>query len=271
MDLGLRLKQARQEAGLSQRQLCGDVITRNMLSQIENGSARPSMDTLRYLAQKLGKPVSFFLEENAVLSPNHAIMEQARQAYIVKDYAKALELLEAYQPPDAAFDAEFGLLKVLCLLCHAEAVLSQGKGPYAAALLEQAARETSPYLTHELQRRRLLLLAQAQPEQRDAILAQLPPDDRALLLQAEAAVMQKDYLRAQRLLEAAQNQTASRWSLLRGQVAFAQKDYPEATRLLLLAQQDYPRQTYAALEQCYLHAGDYKMAYLYACKQREQK
>lgn len=34
MELGQRLKQARLEAGMSQRQLCGDVITRNMLSQI---------------------------------------------------------------------------------------------------------------------------------------------------------------------------------------------------------------------------------------------
>ena len=56
MALSQRLKQARLEAGLSQKALCGDRITRNMLSQIENGSARPSMDTLRYLAQQLGKP-----------------------------------------------------------------------------------------------------------------------------------------------------------------------------------------------------------------------
>ena len=44
MELGEKLRQARMEAGLSQRQLCGDVITRNMLSQIENGAARPSME-----------------------------------------------------------------------------------------------------------------------------------------------------------------------------------------------------------------------------------
>ena len=50
MDLGEKLKKVRLDAGLSQRQVCGERITRNMLSQIENGSARPSMDTLRYLA-----------------------------------------------------------------------------------------------------------------------------------------------------------------------------------------------------------------------------
>ena len=52
MELGEKIKQARLEAGLSQRQLCGDTVTRNMLSQIENGSARPSMDTLRFFAAR---------------------------------------------------------------------------------------------------------------------------------------------------------------------------------------------------------------------------
>ena len=61
--LGEKIRQARLEQGLSQRQLCGTEITRNMLSQIESGKARPSMQTLTYLAQTLGKPVSFFLEE----------------------------------------------------------------------------------------------------------------------------------------------------------------------------------------------------------------
>ena len=34
MELGEKLLRARQEAGLSQRQLCGEEIPRNMLSQI---------------------------------------------------------------------------------------------------------------------------------------------------------------------------------------------------------------------------------------------
>ena len=54
MSLGEKLRQARLEAGLSQRALCGEEITRNMLSQIEHGTARPSMDTLRALALRLG-------------------------------------------------------------------------------------------------------------------------------------------------------------------------------------------------------------------------
>ena len=78
MTLGEKIKQARLEAGLSQRQLCGEEVTRNMLSQIENGSAKPSMATLSYFATRLGKSVSFFLEEEAVCSPNQEIMTAAR-------------------------------------------------------------------------------------------------------------------------------------------------------------------------------------------------
>ena len=65
MELGAKIRTARQEAGLSQRQLCGEEITRNMLSLIENGAAKPSMKTLEYLARQLGKPLSYFLDENA--------------------------------------------------------------------------------------------------------------------------------------------------------------------------------------------------------------
>ena len=93
MELSQLLKQARLDAGLSQKALCGDRITRNMLSQIENGSAHPSMDTLRYLAGRLGKPVSYFLEEQTVTSPNQALMQQLRQA----TPEEVLTLLPQYQ------------------------------------------------------------------------------------------------------------------------------------------------------------------------------
>lgn len=50
MTMGERLRRAREEAGLSQRQVCGDQITRNQLSQLEHDRVGPSVETLRYLA-----------------------------------------------------------------------------------------------------------------------------------------------------------------------------------------------------------------------------
>ncbi len=60
-DIGRRIKKKRTEAGLTQAALCGDRITRNMLSRIETGDAHPSLDTLLYLADKLKTPASYFL------------------------------------------------------------------------------------------------------------------------------------------------------------------------------------------------------------------
>ena len=125
MTLGQRILQARQRAGLSQRQLCGDVITRNMLSLIENGSARPSMDTLAYLAERLGKPMGYFWEEANASSPNTDCMAQARAAYASGEFATGLEILQEYRKPDEMFDDEYGLLKGLLLLSRAEQVLAR--------------------------------------------------------------------------------------------------------------------------------------------------
>ena len=96
MDLGGKILQARKEAGLSQRQLCGDVITRNMLSQIEHGTAKPSMETLKYLASRLGKPMSYFLEENLDTAPLEVMdqLRQAEEALVQSKHRLAAEVLE---------------------------------------------------------------------------------------------------------------------------------------------------------------------------------
>ena len=258
MELGQLLKQARLESGLSQRQLCGEKITRNMLSQIENGSAKPSMDTLRYLAGRLGKPISFFLEETAA-SPNQVHILQARAAWASNDPVAALQALEDCTP-DGVFDAEAGLLRVLCCLAMAQVALSDGHIPYAHTLLEKAAESESPYYTPELERKRLLLLAQTDPSL--DIAAQLPDDE--LLLRANAAYRAGDFNRCAALLDSASDQTSPDWNILRGDVYFALEDYAQAKQHYLKAEEKSLRK----LELCCEKLGDYKMAYYYACKQR---
>ena len=254
MDIGSKLKQARLDAGLSQRQLCGDVITRNMLSLIENGSARPSMDTLAYLAERLEKPISFFLEEAPAQSPNAFCMENARAAYGKGEFANAEAFLQKYHGPDEALDDEFGLLKSLVLLSLAENALDRPL--YARELLAQAARQQTCYLTPELEQRRLLLLSQVSQEP-----VPLPEDDRPLLCRAENALKVKNATRCMALLEACEDQQSPRWHYLRAEAAFMLGDYAQAA-------EHYPQDCYAKLEACYRNLGDYKMAYEYACKQR---
>ena len=254
MTIGEKLRQARLEMGLSQRQLCGDVITRNMLSQIENGSARPSMDTLLYLAGQLHRPVSYFLEETATASGNAPCMETARQAYSEGRLADAEEILKDYQGPDGLFDDESGLLKILILLDKAEASLN--RPIYARQLLEEAAREKTCYKTKEMEQRRLLLLACVSSEP-----VELPVDDRPLLVRAKMALQMGNGQRCAVLLEACEEQEGRDWRYLRAEAAFLMEDYA-------LAAEYYPEDCYRELEACYRNLGDYKKAYEYACKQR---
>lgn len=268
MELGEKLLRARQEAGLSQRQLCGDEITRNMLSQIEHGTARPSMGTLQYLAARLGKPVSFFLEEDAVVSPNQEVMAQARTAYDAGKYAAALDALEQYRSPDDVYDREQRLLKKLSLLSLAEGSIAAGREPYARELLEQAASIDASYLPEELEHRRLRLLGRLKGRNLPALCARLPSLDEDLLLRAEGALEAGDPEKAARLLEAAENRSTPRWCFLRGEAHMARREFLDAARHFHGAENAYPKESAARLETCYRELEDYKKAYYYACKQR---
>lgn len=263
MELGKKLKQARLDAGLSQRQLCGDEITRNMLSQIENGSARPSMDTLRYLAARLEKPMSYFLEDAP--SPAEARMAQARGALRAGEYADIPALLEDL--PDSCFDEERQLLLTLAALALAEQAIREGRLPYARQLLQNAVRP-SLYYTAELERRRLLLLAQAAPEEGQGIAELLPAVDGELMLRARAAFARGDHRRCIALLDAAEDQTDPGWCLLRGDACYAAGDAAGAKEYYHRAEDALPQQVYPRLERCYEQLEDYKMAYFYARKQR---
>lgn len=46
MDIGKKIREIRTEKLMTQSQLAGDEITRNMLSRIENGAALPSLGTV---------------------------------------------------------------------------------------------------------------------------------------------------------------------------------------------------------------------------------
>ena len=257
MELGERIKQARLEAGLSQRQLCGDRLTRNMLSLIENGSAKPSMEVLRYFAKELKKPVGWFLEEQAVTSANQDCMADARQCWAAGDGHGVLEALENYKAPDPVFDAERGLLGYLATLRLAELALAEKKLPYARHLLAEADHWESPYITPGLAQERQALLAMA------GEMADL--DDEPLLVRAQVLLAEPE--RALGVLRGAKDRNAARWLYLAGQAEFALGQYGAAAEHLVPIEHIYP-ETVAMLEVCYRELGDFKKAYEYACKGR---
>ena len=82
MTIGEKIKSARQRLSMTQSELAGDKITRNMLSAIESGKANPSMETVRFLADRLELPVSYLLSEEDDLS-----------FYVKKDLMPAIKML----------------------------------------------------------------------------------------------------------------------------------------------------------------------------------
>ena len=265
MDLGQILRQARLDAGMSQRELCGDKISRNMLSQIENGTAHPSMETLTYLAEKLGKPVGYFLDEPAPVSANHALIDQARAAFTAGNYGLTLSLLNQYETDDPVYDWEYHLLEAQSCLELATKAIQKGHTAHAAQLLDRAALagEKTPYYNDATRRQRLLLLCRVTKDK-----PALPTDDDALLVRASIAIGEGDPARAMQYLDAAEEKGAIEWQYLRGKTCIAMEDFAQAVPCLKIAEEYHPRECSAMLEQCYRELGDFKNAYFYSCKRK---
>ena len=259
MELGQRIREARLAAGLSQKALCGDTITRNMLSLIESGRAKPSMQTLRYLAEQLGKPMSYFLEEDAILSPNQQLLTDAKPAFAEQRFKDCLTTLSGYTA-DGIFDDEEMLFQDLALLELAKAALSDRRHIYAKELLHKMNLK-GLYQQEERKTAKLYLLAKAGEP------VDLPPEDEKLYIQANLHFRQGRYNRAKALALAIERQS-SQTHLLQGQIAVALQEYETATKSLLLAEANFPKEAVPLLEQCYRELEDYKMAYHYACKQK---
>ena len=266
MTMGQRIRQARLEAGLSQRQLAGQMMTRNMLSALEHDGANPSVGTLKYLSEKLCKPISYFLGEDF---PEVREMELARRSYEAADYETCLEVLGGLGEP--AFLPERKLLQSLCLLEMAEKARQAGKLPYSRQLLSQCrtAMGECPYLKAELERKWLIASALASGEKEMAAYgAKIPADDAAILLRCIGALERGDYRMAQCLLETADRKDSVHWHSLQAEVYFRQAEYGKAVQYYHKAESAAPEKYREKLEICYRELGDYKRAYEYACKQR---
>lgn len=102
-NLGQRIKDSRKKLGMTQAQLCGDYMTRNMLSRIETGDAHPSMETLLFIAQKLKTPPAYFLCRDAKEEAEYtkAIrIKDARRAFGMGQYKKCIDICASLATAD---------------------------------------------------------------------------------------------------------------------------------------------------------------------------
>lgn len=88
MNIGEKIKKLRTDKFMTQSELAGSEITRNMLSRIENGAAQPSLDTLRYIASRLSVSPGFLLSggEDERMYIKHNDIKSIKTAYLSGDY-----------------------------------------------------------------------------------------------------------------------------------------------------------------------------------------
>lgn len=175
-----------------------------------------------------------------------------------------MRALAQYRAPDEIYDRERQLLEILGPAFPCRRGHLGRREPYALELLETVADlgKSAVYYSADLEQRRLLLLARF-PGQ----VVNLPGLDEALTVQATSALAGGDVQRAAHLLDGAEDRTAPCWNFLRGKCHMALEEFPEAAKCFLAAEGEY--NVLRELEICYREMGDYKNAYIYACRQKD--
>lgn len=143
IELGKRIKEARISKKMTQSEVVGDYITRNMLSQIESGVACPSVKTLQYLAKVLDLPsiLLFTNDETAPLPADNKATStflEAKARCKAKDYAKAIEMLLPLSDETSDFFDESAALIAMCSLELARSEKAKGNIKSALMLAAQA-------------------------------------------------------------------------------------------------------------------------------------
>lgn len=152
MNIGKRIRQLRLSKLMTQADLAGDQITRNMLCNIERGTALPSLPTAVYLARRLGVPVGLLLAEDGEEFPYRKMIElpNIRRAFAAKDFSGCLALLQSAFPEEQ--DDELSLIRAEAEFGSACAAFEDGRFRRAAAAFDRAviAAEQTVYDTASL-------------------------------------------------------------------------------------------------------------------------
>ena len=98
MSIGEKIKKKRKILGLTQSDVAGDKISRNMLSLIENGVASPSLETLQYLSKKLDIRIEYLVSDDISFEVFERMdhEEEIVDAFQQNQYEKVVELVDKY-------------------------------------------------------------------------------------------------------------------------------------------------------------------------------
>lgn len=142
-ELGKRIKEARLAKKMTQSELVGTFITRNMLSRIESGNACPSVKTLEYLAGRLDLPAGSLISDEMQDMPdtdkygrNAEQLIKAKQLYIDCDYSACVS--EAEKLAGSEFEDEGQAILARCCIALSEKAMNSGDKTAAIKYAKQA-------------------------------------------------------------------------------------------------------------------------------------
>jgi tetratricopeptide (TPR) repeat protein len=136
--LGERLRQLRVAAGMTQTDLAGDRFSKEYVSQIERGKTRPTAETIRWLAERLGVDAGFLANGvsadergrvDAALARADALLEARRNDEALEEFERVRSAVVATGLPE---------LEARALSGEATVRMRRGEVREAIALLERA-------------------------------------------------------------------------------------------------------------------------------------
>ncbi len=272
MTIGEKVHARRKALGLTQKEVAGSAVTRNMICNIEKGIVSPSLATLYALAEALSVPVDYLVSEEDDLTVFlvREALPRLRHAYRSNRYSDCVTICRRL--PESAIRDEVALIFAAAQLGLAERALRDGNLsliPHMVSEVEYAASRTVLPTEH--------LLARAELCRAIAVNPRTPKweigTDRYCRLANEAVGLElfrylseddgpkiynenlKEHIKARRLLS--QGEYSEALSILVG--IEERKSSGQIGSYLLF-------RIYTDMETCYRELGNYESAYRYASK-----
>lgn len=92
--VGDKIRDLRKKIGMTQEQLAGHELTKSYVSQVELGRIRPSRKALEIMAQRLGKPLGYFLDNDDDLRTVDVLLKASEALFLSHRTDEALVGLE---------------------------------------------------------------------------------------------------------------------------------------------------------------------------------
>ena len=124
------VREARREAQLSLAEVAANQVSRTAIHLIENGRAKPSLETLQLIARQTRKPIEYFLvdpEAQPDVTEPHRELRELERLTLVRDFDAVVQLglglLQKRRSDDDAALIHFYLGQAYCRLVQPQAAL----------------------------------------------------------------------------------------------------------------------------------------------------